>query len=278
MTDIISVVGAGGKTTYIEKNSRYLSQKKDVLVSTTTKMRLPHITKYDKLILKRHEFETYKNYFLRKNTINKQIYNETDKNFEKYDYIVLSNRLSSFNPIFDEQSLKNKTFLKKTITKSLSHFKKKTHSIYYFLTNIKISDENQKYMHITDDEIYSFSRYFDTIFLEADGAKKRRLKYPKTHEPVISKYTTKTVAIVDITVLGCIVDEKIIYNIDDFLSNLNTNIGYKINLDILIQLIKDKNALFKNAIGQKILFFSKVTTKEHLKYIDYIKDKINNTI
>jgi len=65
MTDIISVVGAGGKTTYIEKNSRHLSQKKDVLVSTTTKMRLPHITKYDKLILKRHEFETYKNYFLR---------------------------------------------------------------------------------------------------------------------------------------------------------------------------------------------------------------------
>ena len=278
MTDIISVVGAGGKTTYIEKNSRYLSQKKDVLVSTTTKMRLPHITKYDKLILKRREFETYKNYFLRKNTINKQIYNETDKNFEKYDYIVLSNILSSFNPIFDEQTLKNKTFHKKTITKSISHFKKKIHSIYYFLTNIQISDENKKYMHITDDEIYSFSRYFDTIFLEADGAKKRRLKYPKTHEPVISKYTTKTVAIIDITVLGCTIDDKIVYNIDEFLYNLNTKIGDIINLDILIKLIKDKNALFKNSIGQKTLFFSKVNTKEHLEYIDYIKNKINSDV
>lgn len=278
MTDIISVVGAGGKTTYIEKNSRHLSQEKDVLVSTTTKMRLPHITKYDKLILKRREFEVYKDYFLRKNTINKQIYSETDKNFEKYDYIVLSNRLSSFNPIFDKHALKNKTFHKKTIIKSLSHFKKKTHSIYYFLTNIKISDENQKYMHITDDEIYSFSRYFDTIFLEADGAKKRRLKYPKTHEPVISKYTTKTVAIIDITILDCKIDDKIVYNIDEFLYNLNTKIGDIINLDILIKLIKDKNALFKNSIGQKTLFFSKVTTKEHLEYIDYIKSKINSTV
>ena len=69
MKDVISIVGAGGKTTVLNLMAKNISRRSKVLLSTTTKMKLPSINEYDILIINKEDFEKYKTYFLKHNIL-----------------------------------------------------------------------------------------------------------------------------------------------------------------------------------------------------------------
>ncbi|WP_455090124.1 selenium cofactor biosynthesis protein YqeC [Peptoanaerobacter stomatis] len=251
MSEIISVVGAGGKTTFIEDCAQNLSKFNYILISTTTKMRLPKLRKYDYLIMNRENFEIYKEYFLKNNILKSENYLE--------ELILLKNRLHYFNKKY---IFKNIKFAKRCIiSQKKVNFHKKNGYIYYFLSEILIGKSNKKFAHITDEQLELFKDKFEYIFLESDGAKGKSLKFPKTYEPVISKYTTKTIAIFDINMIGKQIKDNI-YNEEEFVKNIVSdnfeNEEKIISIEHIYKLITIKNGLFKNSKGEKILCINKL--------------------
>ncbi len=133
-------------------------------------------------------------------------------------------------------------------------------------------------MHVNDEEILIFSHFFDYIILESDGARKKRLKLPKDHEPVISKLTTMTIAVIDIKMAGKQISEENTYNLEAFKKLLNKDVGDVLSTDDIVLMLSLKNGVFKNAIGKKVLCINKVESKEDEENAEFIKSKVSNQI
>lgn len=60
-----------------------------------------------------------------------------------------------------------------------------------------------------DDEVEGLGKKYDFVLIEADGAKGRPLKYPAAHEPVIPRFSDRTVVVAGLDALGGTVEEKV---------------------------------------------------------------------
>lgn len=190
--DIVSVVGSGGKTTFMYKLSKELSNKK-VVITTSTKMFIPK------------EDEKFNIIFL----------NESKKiNLEK-----------GINFLIGEIVSENKCH-----------------------TDVELIDEN----------IHGF----DYLLIESDGSKRKPLKGWNETEPVISKRTNKTVGIIPIDIIGKIAKEDIIHRIEKFSKISLISEGEEITPEAIANVISNKNGLFKNSVGEKILFLNKIENKK----------------
>ena len=190
--DIVSVVGSGGKTTFMYKLSKELSNKK-VIITTSTKMFIP-------------------------------------KEDEKFNIIFLNeskniNLEKGINFLIGEIVSENK-----------------------FHTNVELIDEN----------VYGF----DYLLIESDGSKRKPLKGWNETEPVISKRTNKTVGIIPIDIIGKIAKEDIIHRIEKFSKISLISEGEEITPEAIANVISSKNGLFKNSVGEKILFLNKIENKK----------------
>lgn len=190
--DIVSVVGSGGKTTFMYKLSKELSNKK-VIITTSTKMFIP-------------------------------------KEDEKFNIIFLNeskniNLEKGINFLIGEIVSENK-----------------------FHTNVELIDEN----------VYGF----DYLLIESDGSKRKPLKGWNETEPVISKRTNKTVGIIPIDIIGKIAKEDIIHRIEKFSKISLISEGEEIIPEAIANVISSKNGLFKNSVGEKILFLNKIENKK----------------
>jgi len=297
MKNIISVVGAGGKTTVVNLMARNISRRSNVLVSTTTKMNLPTINQYDVLVINKNDFDKYRSHFLRYN----KLIDDADifsylQDFEKNN-IEKSNIISDEKTAFIDKILKNYVFLgnrikilkdlqkkkysfnKKNIKKYFSGlFYYKKFRIFYLLPQVEINANNKKFMHVQDDEIQLFTNIFDYIILESDGARKKRLKLPKNHEPVISKLTTHTIAVIDIKMTGEKISQENTYNTYAFKTLLNKDIGDILSINDFIGMISLKDGIFKGSHGKKSLCINKVETKTDEENAKYIKSQVTNQI
>lgn len=190
--DIVSVVGSGGKTTFMYKLSKELSNKK-VVITTSTKMFIPK------------EDEKFNIIFL----------NESKKiNLEK-----------GINFLIGEIVSENKCH-----------------------TDVELIDEN--------------IHEFDYLLIESDGSKRKPLKGWNETEPVISKRTNKTVGIIPIDIIGKIAKEDIIHRIEKFSKISLISEGEEITPEAIANVISNKNGLFKNSVGEKILFLNKIENKK----------------
>lgn len=190
--DIVSVVGSGGKTTFMYKLSKELSNKK-VIITTSTKMFIP-------------------------------------KEDEKFNIIFLNeskniNLEKGINFLIGEIVSENK-----------------------FHTNVELINEN----------VYGF----DYLLIESDGSKRKPLKGWNETEPVISKRTNKTVGIIPIDIIGKIAKEDIIHRIEKFSKISLISEGEEITPEAIANVISSKNGLFKNSVGEKILFLNKIENKK----------------
>ena len=297
MKNIISVVGAGGKTTVVNLMARNISRRSNVLVSTTTKMNLPTINQYDVLVINKNDFDKYRSHFLRYN----KLIDDADifsylQDFEKNN-IEKSNIISDEKTAFIDKILKNYVFLgnrikilkdlqkkkysfnKKNIKKYFSGlFYYKKFRIFYLLPQVEINANNKKFMHVQDDEIQLFTNIFDYIILASDGARKKRLKLPKNHEPVISKLTTHTIAVIDIKMTGEKISQENTYNTYAFKTLLNKDIGDILSINDFIGMISLKDGIFKGSHGKKSLCINKVETKTDEENAKYIKSQVTNQI
>lgn len=217
--EIISVVGAGGKTSFINYFIKNYRNTHKVLSTTTTKIYKPDFNQYDNIIM-------------------------TEGNY-------------------NNKSIKNYNEVKTGVT-----------------VIGKFINSDNKIIGLDFSEIENIEDEFDFIFVESDGSRKKKLKGWKKHEPVIYKKTHKVVGIVDITSLDMEINEDNIHNLKEFIKIANAVESNKVNINHLKNMILNKDGLFKDSIGKKILFINKVENESYedlaKKLINLIKEETND--
>lgn len=107
------------------------------------------------------------------------------------------------------------------------------------------------------DSIQKSIPEYDIILLEADGAACKRLKGWAEHEPVIPEFTTKTIGVVDISVVGEVISDKIVHRIKFFCDITGGKSGNVVTKEYLTKIIRHDNGLFQYGKGQRFVYFSK---------------------
>lgn len=196
--DIVSIVGAGGKTTLMFYLANKLYGKK--VVTTSTKIMRP------------------------------------------YEYNIIIDDYLHFN--------KNNEIIV-TAKKSSGR---------------KLSDINEK----------CFDCNYDYIFIESDGSKELNLKGWNETEPVIVPQSNKTIGVIDIKTVGLQVCYENIFRVNEL--EKITTLGENVNIGNLVDIVKNKNGLFKNTSGEKILFINKVENDEDLKNAKELKNLVKGHV
>lgn len=207
--EVISIVGAGGKTSLMYALGEELKNKK-VLLSTTTKILPP---RFD-------EVDFY--------GIGQATYLDISKNMKSGSFLY-ANSLTKEGKV-DSISL---------------------------------------------EEIKKIKEDFDYIILESDGSKRKSLKGWTDNEPVISKETTITIGIFDITTLNKLVSEDLVHRITEFLKISKAKKEEVLKDEHIVNMIFNEEGLFKNSLGRRILFINKVENEENEKVLKVLIDKIN---
>lgn len=205
--DVVSIVGSGGKTTLMNYLAKEFNKRK-VLVSTTTKIRIPSQDFYDFIAFNKEEADIIKN------INNKGIYVLGSK--------IKDNKLESFD---------------------LEYMKS-----------------------ITDN--------FDIVFLEADGSKEKYIKGWNETEPVILDNTTITIGIINLEILGKLVNENNVHRVEQFMDLTGAKFNDVIKKEHLIAVIKGEKGLFKNSKGRRILLINGVKDNQTRKIANEITEAI----
>ena len=208
--DIISIVGAGGKTTMMFKIAGELRGFNKVLVTTTTKIYIPLEDKYDFICTDSECF---------------------------HEYIDM-----------------------------------KENGIYVLGSGV--NSEN-KILGLSCKQIEELAPYFDYILIEADGAKKKKLKGWNEFEPIICGKTTKTIGIIDIQSVGMVIDEEHVHRSKIFCEITGANQGETVKLKHLCNLILHPQGLFKGAEGQRILYINKVESPNDMILAKSLVKQVN---
>lgn len=205
--DVVSIVGSGGKTTLMNYLAKEFNKRK-VLVSTTTKIRIPSQDFYDFIAFNKEEADAIKN------INNKGIYVLGSK--------IKDNKLESFD---------------------LEYMKS-----------------------ITDN--------FDIVLLEADGSKEKYIKGWNETEPVILDNTTITIGIINLEILGKLVNENNVHRVEQFMDLTGAKLNDVIEKEHLIAVIRGEKGLFKNSKGRRILLINGVKDNKTRKIANEITETI----
>ncbi len=217
-SELISIVGGGGKTTSMFRLAReLLKHGKKVLVSTTTAIFKP-------------EDDTYESLYLTENTDYKSIRGSTS------GITVIGSRVDS---------VKNKL--------------------------MGVDDQ-------VIDEIFR-SKIFDYIIIEADGANRKPIKAPASHEPVIPSMTTKVIGLIGMDCVGKKIYEENVHRADIFAQVTSSKLGDIIDENTIYNLALAKDGIFKSTPLQskKYIILNKVESKERQRVSEKVKSKVFST-
>jgi probable selenium-dependent hydroxylase accessory protein YqeC len=189
----VSLVGAGGKTTLINRLTESLRKKKKILVSSTTTFIKPEITMYDFMDYAYHK-----------------------------DYDLGSINRPGIYIIGKGKNLEDLVF------------------------------------GLSTEDIENLADGFDHTIIECDFSNGRPLKGFRDHEPKIPSTTDITIGVLDIQSLGLMVNATNIHHLDKYLELTGSSIGSLVTIGHLAKIVNDKMALFKNAVGKKVLYINKV--------------------
>jgi len=209
VNSVISIVGAGGKSTLMYTLAQELRQDYKCLVTTTTKIYLPFKEQFDYMAIGTEEFNNLKH-----------------------------------NP---------------------------NNGIYIYGSSI--NDEN-KLIGVNPAELEYNVPYFQYLFIEADGSRRKPIKGWNNTEPVVLRTTTNTLGVISIETIGKKINEDNVFRVKEFLNITNTTENEIISVDNIISLIFHDDGLFKNSVGEKILFINKVEDKEQLITAEKLIDRI----
>lgn len=207
--EVISIVGAGGKTSLMYALGKELNNKK-VFLSTTTKILPP---RFD-------EVDFY--------GIGQDVYLDISRNMKKGSFLY-GDRLT---------------------------------------VEGKIDSIPLEYVKRIKED-------FDYVILESDGSKRKALKGWSDNEPVVSKETTITIGVFDITTLNKLVNEDLVHRITEFLEISKAKEEKVLKGDHIVNMIFNEEGLFKNSLGRRILFINKVEAKEDKETLKLLITKVN---
>lgn len=121
------------------------------------------------------------------------------------------------------------------------------------------------------DEIYN-RKIFDYILVEADGSKRKSIKAPADHEPVVPSSTDKTIGIIGIDSIGKRINEENVHRPELFCNITDSEEKEIINEEKIYKLIKSDRGLFKDipSKSKKYVFLNKVDNREELRKAEKI--------
>lgn len=148
----------------------------------------------------------------------------------------------------------------------------KDYGIYAYGEDVNKED---KLIGIEPNLVNDLKSTFHYILIEADGSKRKDLKAWNENEPIIFSRNNKYIGVLSLNTINIEINNKNIHRVEEFLSLTNSNIGEKVSLDILIEIIFNKKGLFKSSVGENTLFLNKVENiKEEI--LNLFLDKIIN--
>ena len=148
----------------------------------------------------------------------------------------------------------------------------KDYGIYAYGEDI---NKEHKLIGIEPNLVDDLKNTFDYILIEADGSKRKDLKAWNENEPIICSVNNKYIGVLSLNTIDIEIINNNIHRVEEFLTLTNSNIGEKVSLDILIEIIFNKKGLFKSSVGENILFLNKVENiKEEI--LNLFLDKIIN--
>lgn len=115
---------------------------------------------------------------------------------------------------------------------------------------------------------------FSYTILEADGSRKKMIKAWNDTEPVYLSKTTMSVGIIPIKSIGMEINNLNIHRFEIFESKFNFKKKSKIDIELMTEIITNKEGLFKNSIGKKILFINQVESEKEFKYAKQLAKSI----
>lgn len=135
--------------------------------------------------------------------------------------------------------------------------------------NILIEKKIENKFSTSIEWIDIFRKKCDYTILECDGAKMKPLKGWNEFEPVIPKFTSKTIGVIPLDILYKPIEDKIVHRIDKFLEISKSHVEDIITEETIKNIILAKNGVFKNSIGLKILFLNRMDNckEEYLERI-----------
>jgi len=128
------------------------------------------------------------------------------------------------------------------------------------------------------DKIAS-EKWFDVILVEADGSKRKPIKAPASHEPVIPKDASCVIGVIGLDALGKPLSNEWVHRLTEFKTITHAAEGDLINEEMLMNLIVHPEGLFKKtpSIAEKIVLLNKAETTMHLITANNIKSLLKGT-
>lgn len=116
------------------------------------------------------------------------------------------------------------------------------------------------------EQIYDLNM-FDYIIVEADGAKRKSIKCPADHEPVIPDNTTKTIGVIGLDALGLKINNKNVHRPELFCNVTDSKMEDIIDEYTMFKLISNKKGLFKGVpkLSKKYVLLNKIDDDEKRK-------------
>jgi len=127
---------------------------------------------------------------------------------------------------------------------------------------------------LSERDLHKNSQLFDITLLEADGSAQKPLKGWLTSEPVIPSFTTHTIGVVDISVVGKIVDDDLVHRLDCFCNISGAQKGDVISTNHLRNMITHDMGLFFQAQGARTVFINKVESDQALSNAGELTDML----
>lgn len=218
--ELISLVGAGGKTTTMFTLAQELkTMGKSVLVTTTTAIYRPTPSQYDNIIIG--------DVLL----MDALIENSPSATLTLTGIVVFGSKVSSEGKLLGLDSL----YIDKIFEKNI----------------------------------------FDFILVESDGSKRKPIKAPAQHEPIIPKLSTKVIGLIGMDALGKKINNENVHRPEIFCSLTNGNLNDNIDEEKIYKLIKSQNGLFKSTPikSEKYLILNKVESVNDIMVVEKIKKK-----
>lgn len=123
------------------------------------------------------------------------------------------------------------------------------------------------------------TKIFDVILVEADGSKRKPIKAPLDHEPVVPPFSTAVVGVVGLSSLNKPLNDQWVHRVQQFMQLTEMQENQLIQPKHLVRLITDGKGLFKDipSTAEKILVLNQADSErdriQGIRVIEMLKEE-----
>lgn len=127
------------------------------------------------------------------------------------------------------------------------------------------------------DDLYRLKKA-NFVLVEADGSKRKPVKFNADYEPVVPDAATKVLGVIGLDCMGKPLVSEICHRAEEFCNKTGYKIGEVINEKMIVDLIEREDGLFKGVPknSEKILVLNKADDALRREWVFKIVEEINN--